>query len=549
VIEYAPRGVRGFVVTVAMGGAPPFMLEGAVDEVGSLTVVGTTGYDGFASNAALVTNLAAYGRHELLARRARAKERKASHSKQGDRHRLETLAIAAMEMDVKAGAEWVGWCSGCFARSSHRKVRARGKRTPGYLCSACGSPTVRCAVPTCPDMAVRGQRGVDRPRWCAAHRHDIPSFTKMSEQLACLEDYEEWLRFERVNAGRVTKIVSVAALAAACIGPQAFAAAPAIGGAIGANAGALGLSAANLSGAAATNFGLAWLGGGAVAAGGAGMAGGALVVGATGAALGGTLGAAATSAYVSADKSFRIEKLRDGSGPAVLVASGFLTEAADAWGPWQRLIDARYPESPVYRVHWGAKELKAFAVLAGVGGGKLAAKQVVGRFAARASKKAAGLGPLAGVLMAIDVATNPWSVARSRAAMTGAVLADLIARCDDAPFVLIGHSLGGRVMVTAAQALATKRGEPRIAEMHLLAAAVATSGDWRSLHESVAGTTWNYYSKRDAVLSRVFRTVELGRRAIGEVGINSKFASIKDCDESKRVSGHSAYFSNVTLRA
>jgi pimeloyl-ACP methyl ester carboxylesterase len=133
--------------------------------------------------------------------------------------------------------------------------------------------------------------------------------------------------------------------------------------------------------------------------------------------------------------------------------------------------------------------------------------------------------------------------------MTGAVLADLIARCDDAPFVLIGHSLGGRVMVTAAQALATKTGEPRIAEMHLLGTALATNADWRSLHDAVAGTVWNYHSKRDAVLSKVFRTVELGRRAIGEVGVGSKFARIKDSDETKRVAGHSAYFSAISLRS
>jgi hypothetical protein len=40
------------------------------------------------------------------------------------------------------------------------------------------------------------------------------------------------------------------------------------------------------------------------------------------------------------------------------------------------------------------------------------------------------VGPLGAALVARDLATNPWSLARTRADMTGAVLADLIARTD-----------------------------------------------------------------------------------------------------------------------
>lgn len=518
-IAYKPAGMRGFMVTLSMRSVPDVILGAVVDLGETLEVTDLRGHLQLRENPALVTNLAAFGRHELLTRRARSEEKKSSHSKQAEHHRKRTIAIAGMVLDVEEQekAAWEGWCSGCFARALHHKVR--GRRTATYLCSECGAPTLPCAVVTCSDAALRGFSAVNRPQYCAAHKHQIPSFEKMSQRIPSLDEYVEWLKFEKVNAGRVTKVVGVGALAAASIGPQAFATAPAIGGAIGANAGTLGLASANLSGAAATNFGLAWLGGGAIAANGAGMAGGAVVVGATGAALGGTLGAVATSAYVRADKSFRIDKLRDGVGPAVIVASGFLTEGSSDWGTWQRLIDERYPESPVYRLHWGTRELKAFGVMAGVGGGKVAAKQVIGKFAGKASKKAAGLGPLAGLLVAIDLATNPWSVARNRATMTGVALADLIARCDGGPFVLIGHSLGGRVMVTAAQALATKDGEPRITDMHLLAAAVGTNGDWRLLHEATSGTVWNYFSKRDAVLSKVFRAAELGRRAIGHQGI------------------------------
>lgn len=60
--------------------------------------------------------------------------------------------------------------------------------------------------------------------------------------------------------------------------------------------------------------------------------------------------------------------------------------------------------------------------------------------------------------------------------MPGAALAALIARTIEGPYVLIGHSLGARVMVTAAQTLATQPGPPRVEPMHLLGDAVVRKG-------------------------------------------------------------------------
>ncbi len=56
--------------------------------------------------------------------------------------------------------------------------------------------------------------------------------------------------------------------------------------------------------------------------------------------------------------------------------------------------------------------------------------------------------------------------------MTGIVLANLVARTDEEAFILIGHSLGARVMVTAAQTLGTRNASPRLDSVHLLGAAV-----------------------------------------------------------------------------
>ena len=249
----------------------------------------------------------------------------------------------------------------------------------------------------------------------------------------------------------------------------------------------------SLTGAAATSHGLAMLGGGAVASGGLGMAGGTAVVTATGTALGGALGATTVSAYTGADRSFAIELVRPGVGTPVVFATGFLTEGRSAWAEWQRLIDTRYPKAPVYQVHWGAKELKDLTALLASNGGKAAVRAILVQ-GARRGKKTFGLPGIGWALGAHGVATNPWTVAKTRAGMTGAALAALIARTIDGPYVLMGHSLGARVMVTAAQTLATQPGPPRIESMHLLGAAVGRKGDWRSLEAAVTGTVWNYWS-------------------------------------------------------
>jgi pimeloyl-ACP methyl ester carboxylesterase len=149
--------------------------------------------------------------------------------------------------------------------------------------------------------------------------------------------------------------------------------------------------------------------------------------------------------------------------------------------------------------------------------------------------------------MASDLAPNPWTVAKTRAGMTGAALADLIARTDQGPFVLLGHSLGARVMVSAAQALGTLP-EPRIDSMHLLGAAVGRGGDWRTLDKAVVNGVWNYHSSRDQVLRLLYTLAERGERAVGLAGFQTKFRSVRDRDVTRLVGSHSSYIRAVKLQ-
>lgn len=533
-IDFKPEGRDAFVCSLSTRAGAQLTLRASV----AGTEPELSGDPVLLGNPTIVTNVWAYGKHEAQYRRTRAAEKRKSHAKRAVKHKTSALA-AARYAERLSGRSRSGWCSGCFMESPHLVVKTPAT-TRLHLCESCGALTSVCRLPSCRHMATRRLDRIDAPGFCAEHRHEIPGFDKLNDGFNTIDESAEWLKFDSLNAAKLTKVAAVSVLGAGLLGPAALAAAPAIGGAAGAMTG--------LTGAAATSHGLALFGGGSLAAGGLGMAGGTAVITAVGGALGGVIGATTTSAYVRSDPSFRIEKLRDGTGTPVLLASGFLTEKDDGWGGWRPVIDGLFPDAPVYRVFWGAKELKAIGVLLGMGAGQEAARLALVKWAARASKAGAGkVGPFGALLLGAGLAKNPWSVARSRAAMTGAILADLIARTETENFILVGHSLGARVMVTTAQALGTRDEAPRIDEVHLLGAAVGSKGEWRTLSSAVSGNVYNYWSSKDAVLKFLYRTVEGGRSAAGVRGFNSSFANIKDRSVTRQVSHHSAYFDAVKL--
>lgn len=486
-------------------------------------------------NRSLVALLTEYAETERTRRRKRNRDERAGLKSRAEVLQKRCLDLAELCLSPR-GARRSGYCSACFLRTEHTKLRRPA--TPAiHLCGECGAPTTPCVAPGCDNFALRSRGPARMPRFCGEHRHDIYSFSRALHTLPRLESFQDWATFDKRNLAKGARISLVSVGLAAVAIPSAIAAAPAIGGALGASA--LG---GGLSGAAATSHGLALLGGGAVSTGGLGMSGGVGVIAATGAALGGATGATASAAYLRSDDSFRFELLEPGTGTAVVLVLGFLTEAEDGWGGFRNSIEARYPGQPVYRLHWGATELKAFGTMSGLGAGKAAAVAFVARLAKRATKRGARRVPWFGrVLAARDVATNPWSVAQSRADATAAVLADALARTRG-EFVLVGHSLGGRIALLTAQTLGTRADASKVAEVHALGAAV-TRGELKliELQEASSGGVWNYHSHRDLVLKLVFRTVRLGRHAVGFTGIASTLPRIRDVDVSTSVAGHSGY--------
>ena len=134
-----------------------------------------------------------------------------------------------------------------------------------------------------------------------------------------------------------------------------------------------------------------------------------------------------------------------------------------------------------------------------------------------------------------------------RADSTGVALAGLLARADADGYILVGHSLGARAMVTAAQTLATNTEGPKIATIHLLGAAIGAKGDWRSLNYAVTDAVYNYYSANDKVLKNLYTVVQAGSKPPGLRDFGSKFPKIEDRNVSRLVTSHSDYCGRVDL--
>lgn len=534
-IEYLPRGTTGYRASLVGDNG----IEVTIDRAGDESVVRIVPKG--EPTQAIVGALERYAGHEYEGRRSRNLQKRRHHQKEAMKWRTAAEDTAVLVGDLTDEVEH-GWCSDCMTKVDHRLVRSKTAfRTRQYICVGCGSPTGWCDVPRCHNFADRGGGPGERSRFCSEHNNQIPSFEKLTERIASLEDYVSWQEFERINAKQFSTIASAVVAGAVVIGPLAFVSAPAVGGAIGVQAG--------LQGAAAVSHGLAVLGGGSLASGGLGMAGGTAVVTAAGTGLGAASGATVAKAYVADDKSFGFERVAGGDETTVIFANGFLSEAQAGWGRWERIVMERYPDAAVFRLTWGAKELKSLTSFATPTASTIGAKGAAA-FATQATKRSSAfLGPLGLVFTAAGLAKNPWHVARTRATMTSSVLADAIVRADLRNVVLVGFSLGARVMAAAAESLATRDfDEPRIKSIHLLGGAVSTKRPWHSIENAVEDKIWNYWSKDDKILSAVYRAGEAGSKAIGATGIPARSAKIKNVDVSKSVKTHFDHLKTVKLR-
>jgi len=470
-----------------------------------------------------------------------------------------TIGDTITDLSDKAGdyldsnlEEIESYCSWCFEKHDCTPQEKNNFSRNIYTCNGCGKEIVKCRA--CDNKAkFAGEENIDKDdigiwsgNFCSVHEGTIAKFETLNWKLSTIGEYRDIVEREEINYKKIGTTAAYTIGGAAVIAPLALAAAPAVGGAIG-------TSLLGYSGAAATNAGLATLGGGALAAGGAGMAGGIAVVTAAGTALGGRYGAVISNSYYGDIDGFEIIKIKPGKGPSIICIDGFLTEKSkEAPEQWLSDLSKIYPENEIFYVKWEAKRLQDIANSASLVGGQETLKKGLFGLAKSASKTAATkLAPVGIAFQALGLATNPWSVAGVKAYQTGALLADIIARTEK-EYILIGHSLGARVIYSCLASLKTKD-ERFIKDVHLLGGAVnnnyssnkdsSDSVNWSGIDNSVSGSINNYYSSNDSILKYLYKVGEgvkfdLGK-PIGRHEINS--SKINNVDVSNHVSGHTKY--------
>jgi hypothetical protein len=443
------------------------------------------------------------------------------------------------------------WCSSCFKRTNHRRLRHDWIGRNDYACQNCGNHTVKCIAFGCTHMAL----GTIPPKddgwltqissrvceaYCAVHKGQIASFERLHERIPDISEYLHLAERDSFNYSKGTKVVTAALAAAAMITPAAVASAPALASALGSlgvlGAAGTGTAIGSLSGAALTSASLAALG--------STVAGGTMVVTAAGAAIGAWQGGLIANTYAREVADFRVRRINEGSGkgPAVICLDGFLTQGIKGVEKeWVDGLARSFPDSPWYHILWESKALGDLGAMAALGLHKNGMPHLANLATKAMKKPSMGLGS---VLMGLQLAGNPWHVAMVKSMMTGALIADMLCRTTQKrKFILVGHSLGARVIFYALENLATRKGAPKVAHAILLGGAVGREPQhWETAAKAVSGKIVNCYSQRDNVLKYLYKTgTAFTSDPVGRGPIDSKSDKIANVDATRLVAGHTAY--------
>jgi hypothetical protein len=444
------------------------------------------------------------------------------------------------------------WCSWCHKKTVHRLDKRNYLTRNENKCYSCGNYTVQCRY--CKNMAMLkpaspkndGFFSSIKENWacelCAEHDGTIADFEKLNKKLNDLIEYETIFEKARWNLAKGGKIAGGIIAGAAVFCPVAYLAAPGVASALGAfgllGAASTGTAISTLSGAALTSASLAAIGPG-------GMAGGIAFVSAVGAALGGTQGAVVSNNYFGAIKDFKITKIKNGSGPALIFINGFLSQKHQDASDWINAVSEKYPNNPYYYINWESSSLYKMGSLIGKGVGGAAFKKFITELMKRGSKSfAKKLNPLSWAQTVSNLFGNPWHTSMVKASMTGIVLADLIARTNNPNgFILMGHSLGSRVIYYLLCALSTKN-VSKINDVFLLGGAVdrKDSNGWNNAIKSVKGKIVNCYSHKDSTLKFLYQGANaLSSSPIGLGDIEVSHEKLVNKDVTSTIGGHMQY--------
>lgn len=192
---------------------------------------------------------------------------------------------------------------------------------------------------------------------------------------------------------------------------------------------------------------------------------------------------------------FKITRHKDGSYPAIITISGFTSEDKDNRKDWQESILKLFPEREWFHLEWNSEkfpinfssEMPNLPIVYEPIQKKQSNNKIFD-FLATAN-------PYGRVYLFVKaIVNNIWHNAVRNSKVAGESLADVLHSCENKEFILIGHSLGARIIFNCLKHSHIKKLNPNIIEIHLLGGAVgSTSENWKLVSEKVKEKIYNYY--------------------------------------------------------
>lgn len=250
--------------------------------------------------------------------------------------------------------------------------------------------------------------------------------------------------------------------------------------------------------------------------------------------------------YYRSINDFEIKKIQDGKGPSVIVVNGFLSQKTEDIKEWENGLRKKYPNNPWYILRWESKHLYGIEkILTAKRDDELVAG--LGMLISKNYYRGNIVGAMSYKIFGLSI-NNPWLEANTKAAMTGILLALILSRVKgNRKYILFGNSLGAKVVLKTLLTLYLKDLH-KISEVHLLGGAVGRKPfkDWRNACKSVKRNVYNYYSRNDQILKRLYTLGTYFRKQpIGYDGIKLKIPYLVDVNVTKYVDGHMKYKPNL----